>query len=88
MLLSNLSVLLLKATVIICNGHRLRHDRIIGVGEIWRLSLNENENIWTIQGSVTGGRDGGECSWSVQHFVEVKVGYYPLYCFQVLMVGS
>jgi len=72
LLLSNLSILLLKVTIITCNGHRFRHDRIIGVGEVQQVSFKEDESIWSIQGSIAGGREGGETSWSLEHVVEVK----------------
>jgi len=51
---------------------RIRMDQTLGKGDIWKIDMGNGSGIWEITGSVKGGKEGGEVSWSISNFVEVR----------------
>ncbi|KAG8997717.1 hypothetical protein FRB93_013957 [Tulasnella sp. JGI-2019a] len=72
MLRSNVQVHLLKTVSVMINKQRVRMDRVMGQGSIWSIDTGGDSGIWELTGSVKGGREGGEVSWSIPHFVEIR----------------
>ncbi|KAG8949342.1 hypothetical protein FRC03_000374 [Tulasnella sp. 419] len=79
--LSNLSVTFLKRMTISVNGYRTQSDKLLGVATVWKME-KIGEGLWSICGSVGGGREAGEMSWCLPGSIDVK------YCVQLIMKPS
>ncbi|KAG8884706.1 hypothetical protein FRB97_003490 [Tulasnella sp. 331] len=69
---SKVQVQLLKTVSVMINKQRVRMDRVMGTGMVWSIDTGDDSGVWEVTGSVKGGREGGEVSWSLTHFVEIR----------------
>lgn len=69
----NIQVKLIKVIAVTINKQRVRLDRLLGKGMIWNIESGEGSGVWEVTGSVKGGREGGEVSWSIGDFAEIRV---------------
>ncbi|KAG8824345.1 hypothetical protein FRC17_009127 [Serendipita sp. 399] len=81
---SNLTVHLVKATIIRAGGFISIREGIIGVGELWRVedevsspphSPIDSSSISSrkiYRGTIKSTREGGESSWNIPEFLEIK----------------
>ncbi len=79
MVKSSVKVTLVRIAHLSINRRRSRIDKVLGVGEVWKVEDSaDGAGVWQITGSVSGGKPGGEVSWALADFVQFRVRGPPV----------
>ncbi|KDQ20141.1 hypothetical protein BOTBODRAFT_41364 [Botryobasidium botryosum FD-172 SS1] len=68
-LLSNITLQLVVTTKMCTRGNTCARERVIGTG---RVTASEEHGLKLFRGAVSGGNEGGEMSWKIDGYAEVK----------------
>ncbi|KAG8991876.1 hypothetical protein FRB90_001198 [Tulasnella sp. 427] len=71
---SAFAVRLVRSTFLTIAKQRVRIERVLATGEIWKVEQTEKDGtrMWEVTGSLVGVKPGGETSWGLVGFLEVR----------------
>lgn len=72
---SALTVRLVRSTFLTIAKQRVQIQRVVATGAIWKVenTLGDGTQLWEVTGSLVGVKPGGEVSWALSGFIEVRV---------------
>ncbi|KAG9049499.1 hypothetical protein FS837_010095 [Tulasnella sp. UAMH 9824] len=71
---SAFDVRLVRSTFLTIAKQRVRIERVIATGAVWKVekTVGDGTPLWEITGSLDGAKPGGETSWGLSGFLEVR----------------
>lgn len=71
---SALTVRLVRSTFLTIAKQRVQIQRIVATGALWKVenTLGDGTQLWEVTGSLVGVKPGGEVSWGLSGFIEVR----------------
>lgn len=87
---SAFAVRLVRSTFLTIAKQRVRIERVIATGAVWKVekTIGDGTPLWEITGSLVGAKPGGETSWGLLGFMEVRVSTEKPFALFVRLIPS